>query len=168
MSDRRGRFHFRLVKSMFIQDGEAEAPPGPNWLSNWRANANAWAANCTPEWARCWPPSGACRKSVRSYLPDPLSLDELDRIVAIWADACLQLSDRDLKVMQRLVAAPGSSRAGVVAAILPSRRAARPATDGAVGGPGDTGEGNLAKFLESYQCFRPLLTVRLAYAIFSP
>jgi DSF synthase len=36
---------------------------------------------------------------------NPLSLDELDRIVAIWADACLQLSDRDLKVMQRLVAA---------------------------------------------------------------
>lgn len=36
---------------------------------------------------------------------NPLSLAELDRIVAIWADACLQLSDRDLKVMQRLVAA---------------------------------------------------------------
>lgn len=35
----------------------------------------------------------------------PLSLDELDRIVHIWADACLQLRERDLKVMQRLVAA---------------------------------------------------------------
>ncbi len=35
----------------------------------------------------------------------PLSLDELDRIVHIWADACLQVSKRDLKVMQRLVAA---------------------------------------------------------------
>ncbi len=36
---------------------------------------------------------------------NPLTLDELDRIVNIWADACLQLSDRELKVMQRLVAA---------------------------------------------------------------
>ena len=29
---------------------------------------------------------------------NPLSLDELDRIVHIWADACLELGDRDLKV----------------------------------------------------------------------
>jgi len=36
---------------------------------------------------------------------NPLTLDELDRIVQIWADACLQLSDHDLKVMQRLLAA---------------------------------------------------------------
>jgi DSF synthase len=35
----------------------------------------------------------------------PVTLEELDRIVQIWADACLQLRDRDLKVMQRLVAA---------------------------------------------------------------
>jgi DSF synthase len=35
----------------------------------------------------------------------PISLDELDRIVDIWADACLQLNERDLKVMQRLVSA---------------------------------------------------------------
>ena len=35
----------------------------------------------------------------------PLSLAELDHIVEIWADACLQLSERDLRVMQRLVAA---------------------------------------------------------------
>jgi len=34
-----------------------------------------------------------------------ISLEELDRIVQVWADACLQLRDRDLKVMQRLVAA---------------------------------------------------------------
>jgi len=33
----------------------------------------------------------------------PLSLDELDRIVNIWADACMQLSERDLKIMHRLV-----------------------------------------------------------------
>ena len=36
---------------------------------------------------------------------NPVSLEELDRIVQVWADACLQLRDRDLKVMQRLVAA---------------------------------------------------------------
>jgi DSF synthase len=34
-----------------------------------------------------------------------ISLEELDRIVQVWADACLQLRDRDLKVMQRLVSA---------------------------------------------------------------
>src|SRR5215467_15832398 len=34
-----------------------------------------------------------------------IALDELDRIVQVWADACLQLRDRDLKVMQRLVSA---------------------------------------------------------------
>jgi len=36
---------------------------------------------------------------------NPLALDELDRIVQVWADACLQLRERDLKVMQRLVSA---------------------------------------------------------------
>jgi DSF synthase len=36
---------------------------------------------------------------------NPVTLEELDRIVQIWADACLQLSERDLKVMQRLVSA---------------------------------------------------------------
>jgi DSF synthase len=36
---------------------------------------------------------------------NPISLEELDRIVQVWADACLHLRDRDLKVMQRLVAA---------------------------------------------------------------
>jgi DSF synthase len=36
---------------------------------------------------------------------NPVTLDELDRIVEIWADSCLQLRDRDLKVMQRLVSA---------------------------------------------------------------
>jgi DSF synthase len=34
-----------------------------------------------------------------------VSLEELYRVVRIWADACLKLSDRDLKVMQRLVGA---------------------------------------------------------------
>ncbi len=36
---------------------------------------------------------------------NPVSLVELDRIVQIWADACLNLRTRDLKVMQRLVSA---------------------------------------------------------------
>jgi DSF synthase len=39
------------------------------------------------------------------HVVNPVSLDELDNIVQIWADACLQLRERDLKVMQRLVAA---------------------------------------------------------------
>ena len=36
---------------------------------------------------------------------NPVTLEELDRIVQVWADACLELRDHDLKVMQRLVAA---------------------------------------------------------------
>lgn len=36
---------------------------------------------------------------------NPLTLDELDRVVQIWADTCLQLREHDLKVMQRLVRA---------------------------------------------------------------
>ncbi len=34
---------------------------------------------------------------------NPLTLDELDHVVQIWADACLHLRERDLKVMQRLI-----------------------------------------------------------------
>jgi DSF synthase len=34
-----------------------------------------------------------------------VTLEELNHVVQIWADACLQLTDRNLKVMQRLVAA---------------------------------------------------------------
>jgi DSF synthase len=34
-----------------------------------------------------------------------VTIEELSRVVQVWADACLQLRDRDLKVMQRLVAA---------------------------------------------------------------
>jgi DSF synthase len=40
-----------------------------------------------------------------SHGVNPITLAELDRIVQIWAEACLQLRDRDLKVMQRLLAA---------------------------------------------------------------
>ena len=36
---------------------------------------------------------------------NPVKLEELDGIVQIWADACLQLRERDLQAMQRLVAA---------------------------------------------------------------
>ena len=36
---------------------------------------------------------------------NPIALEELDRIVQVWADACLQLRERDLKVMQRLLVA---------------------------------------------------------------
>jgi DSF synthase len=42
---------------------------------------------------------------------NPLSLDELDRIVHIWAEACLELCERDLKMMQRLVSAQDRLRA---------------------------------------------------------
>ena len=36
---------------------------------------------------------------------NPVTLTELDRIVQIWSDACLQLRERDLKVMARMLAA---------------------------------------------------------------
>jgi DSF synthase len=47
---------------------------------------------------------------------NPISLDELDRIVEIWADACLQLREQDLKVMQRLVLAQERLRSTLQAA----------------------------------------------------
>jgi DSF synthase len=47
---------------------------------------------------------------------NPMSLDELDRIVAVWADSCLQLSERDLKVMQRLVGAQDRLQSAMQAA----------------------------------------------------
>jgi DSF synthase len=40
-----------------------------------------------------------------SHGVNPVTLEELDRIVQIWADACLQLSEYDLRVMQRFVVA---------------------------------------------------------------
>ena len=39
------------------------------------------------------------------HVVNPITLEELDRIVQIWAESCLQLRERDLKVMQRLVSA---------------------------------------------------------------
>lgn len=47
--------------------------------------------------------SRAVFEAGRAVYPVPLA--ELDRVVEIWADACLALRDRDLKVMQRLVSA---------------------------------------------------------------
>ena len=47
---------------------------------------------------------------------NPVSLEELDRIVQIWADTCLHLSDRDLKIMQRLVSAQDRLRPTLQAA----------------------------------------------------
>jgi len=47
---------------------------------------------------------------------NPVTLEELDRIVQIWADACLNLRDRDLKVMQRLLAAQDKLQHTVLAA----------------------------------------------------
>src|SRR6185437_5562861 len=46
----------------------------------------------------------------------PISLEELDRIVDIWADACLELCERDLNVMQRLVSAQDRLRGSLQAA----------------------------------------------------
>ena len=46
----------------------------------------------------------------------PVTLGELDRIVAIWADSCLELSGRDLKVMQRLIGAQDRLQATMQAA----------------------------------------------------
>ncbi len=47
---------------------------------------------------------------------NPVPLEELDRIVQIWADTCLQLSERDLKGMQRLVNAQDRLRPPLQAA----------------------------------------------------
>jgi DSF synthase len=47
---------------------------------------------------------------------NPVTLEELDRIVQIWADACLQLRERDLKVMQRLIYAQDRAQNTIEAA----------------------------------------------------
>jgi DSF synthase len=44
-----------------------------------------------------------------------VTIEELSRVVQVWADACLQLRDRDLKVMQRLVAAQDRLQAAPLA-----------------------------------------------------
>jgi DSF synthase len=46
----------------------------------------------------------------------PISLAESDRIVDNWADACLELRERDLKVMERLVSAQNKLQPALQAA----------------------------------------------------
>lgn len=40
----------------------------------------------------------------------PVTRDELSRVVAVWADAALRLTDRDLRMMERLVRAQSRTR----------------------------------------------------------
>jgi DSF synthase len=47
---------------------------------------------------------------------NPLSLAELDRIVEIWADACLQVGEHDLRLMERLVRAQNKLQPAMQAA----------------------------------------------------
>ncbi len=49
--------------------------------------------------------SRAVFEAARAVAPMPLA--ELDRIVDIWSGACIELHERDLKLMQRLVNAHG-------------------------------------------------------------
>lgn len=51
----------------------------------------------------------AIHRAARSV--NPITLEELDSIVEIWADAALRLREQDLKVMRRLVAAQDRLRA---------------------------------------------------------
>ncbi len=46
----------------------------------------------------------------------PMPLAELDCIVDIWSDACIELRERDLKLMQRLVNAQNKLWPGLQAA----------------------------------------------------
>jgi DSF synthase len=58
--------------------------------------------------------SRAVFEAARAVAPVPLA--ELDRVVEIWADACLELRDRDLKVMERLVSAQNKLQPALQAA----------------------------------------------------
>jgi DSF synthase len=49
--------------------------------------------------------SGHCAIYEASRAVNPLTLDELEAVVDLWADAALRLRDVDLKLMRRLVAA---------------------------------------------------------------
>jgi DSF synthase len=49
--------------------------------------------------------SGHCAIYEASRSVNPLSLGELEAVVDLWADAALRLSETDLKLMRRLVAA---------------------------------------------------------------
>ncbi|MEQ9662589.1 MAG: crotonase/enoyl-CoA hydratase family protein [Parasphingopyxis sp.] len=49
--------------------------------------------------------AGSCAVYKASREVSPVSLDELNRIVEIWADTALKLQEKDLRLMERLVAA---------------------------------------------------------------
>jgi DSF synthase len=49
--------------------------------------------------------SGHCGIYQASALVDPISLEELEAVVEVWADSALSLTDTDLKLMKRLVEA---------------------------------------------------------------
>jgi DSF synthase len=76
------------------------------------------------EIARKYGRSDTQRHSMRQCSPfyqigrevNAVTIEELSRVVQVWADACLQLRDRDLKVMQRLVAAQDRLQAAPLAA----------------------------------------------------
>jgi DSF synthase len=55
---------------------------------------------------------------------EPVTYDELMRVVGIWADAALRLSDRDLRLMERLVRAQDKARVddGRTATVTPLQR----------------------------------------------
>ncbi len=56
---------------------------------------------------------------------EPVTHEELMRVVSIWADAALRLSERDLRLMERLVRAQSRSADGeeAVATVTPIQRA---------------------------------------------
>jgi DSF synthase len=56
---------------------------------------------------------------------EPVSYDELMRVVGVWADAALRLDERDLRMMERLVRAQnrGAQLEVVPATVTPLQRA---------------------------------------------
>ena len=56
---------------------------------------------------------------------EPVTYDELMRVVGIWADAALRLTERDLRLMERLIRAQTKSHDidGQSAVVLPLQRA---------------------------------------------
>jgi DSF synthase len=55
---------------------------------------------------------------------EPVTHEELMRVVSIWADAALRLTERDLKLMERLVRAQNKSADGgqTTATVTPIQR----------------------------------------------
>ena len=57
---------------------------------------------------------------------EPVTREELMRVVSIWADAALRLSERDLRLMERLVRAQNKTAedSEIAATVTPIQRAA--------------------------------------------